>query len=310
MNALSITKSVAPLKIIFKTNRGLLHVQKQSPHILFGVGIVGFVATAALASKATLRVEEIVEKAQSDLEDVRSLSENETLVEKYSYDQDDATRDKIVIYSRSIIAIGKLYAPTLIVGCLSIAALTKAHFVLDKRLGAATAAYAGLEKMFRSYRNRIIDEIGEDRERDLLYDIKREKITILDQDTLETKTFEQKRVGSDGYSQYARFFDELSPRWGRDAELNFLFLRAQQNYANDLLLSRGHVFLNEVYDMLGIPRSSIGAIVGWCLTKDGDNFIDFGFMNGDNPRAREFVNGHTDSIFLDFNVDGVIYEKI
>jgi hypothetical protein len=114
-----------------------------------------------------------------------------------------------------------------------------------------------------------------------------------------------------GVSQYARFFDESCVQWSKTPEYNLTFLNCQQNYANDLLHSRGHVFLNEVYDMLGIPRSQAGAVVGWVLGKDNDvGYIDFGIYDGNRMRARDFVNGYERSILLDFNVDGVIYDLI
>ena len=77
-------------------------------------------------------------------------------------------------------------------------------------------------------------------------------------------------------------------------------------------ISRGHVFLNEVYDMVGMARSKAGAIVGWIWTEDGstDNFIDFGIFEKDSQVIRDFVNGLEGAILLDFNVDGVIYDKI
>ena len=112
------------------------------------------------------------------------------------------------------------------------------------------------------------------------------------------------------YSIYARFFDELSSSWNPEPEYNNLFLRCQQNYVNDLLNARGHVFLNEVYDRLGIPRSKAGAVVGWTLHGEGDGYIDFGIFDGWKPKAREFVNGHEGAILLDFNVDGIIYDKL
>ncbi len=62
--------------------------------------------------------------------------------------------------------------------------------------------------------------------------------------------------------------------------------------------------------MLGVERSGAGAVVGWVVSKTGDNFVDFGIFNGDNSEARAFVNGREGSILLDFNVDGVIYDKI
>jgi hypothetical protein len=76
-------------------------------------------------------------------------------------------------------------------------------------------------------------------------------------------------------------------------------------------MSRGHVFLNEVYDILGIPRSQAGAIIGWVLTGDGstDNYLNFGIFD-DNDSAIDFVNGREGSVLLDFNVDGIIFDKI
>ena len=74
-----------------------------------------------------------------------------------------------------------------------------------------------------------------------------------------------------------------------------------------MLQSRGHVFLNDVYDSLGIERSRAGSVVGWVLNGDGDNYVDFGIFEVDN---RDFVNGTERSILLDFNVDGVIFDKI
>jgi hypothetical protein len=119
------------------------------------------------------------------------------------------------------------------------------------------------------------------------------------------------RVGPAGASIYARFFDPYSPSWSKEPEYNLIFLKCQQNYANDLLASRGHVFLNEVYDMLGIERSQAGAVIGWVLAHDGstDNYINFGIF-ADNDAAIDFVNGREGSILLDFNVDGVIFDKI
>ena len=86
-----------------------------------------------------------------------------------------------------------------------------------------------------------------------------------------------------------------------------MFIRAQQNYLNDLLIARGHVFLNEAYTALGFEHSSAGAVVGWVIDHDGDNFIDFGLFKPGNER---FVNGTERNIILDFNVDGVIFDKI
>ena len=111
-------------------------------------------------------------------------------------------------------------------------------------------------------------------------------------------------------SQYARFFDEGCTGWDKNPEYNLSFLKQQQQYANDLLKSKGYLFLNDVYDMLGIPRTKEGQIVGWVYKEDnpiGDNYVDFGIFAEHNRGA---VNGFEKSILLDFNVDGSIIEHI
>lgn len=111
-------------------------------------------------------------------------------------------------------------------------------------------------------------------------------------------------------SMYARFFDEGCPGWQKDSEYNLIFLKTQQVYANDLLRKRGHLFLNDIYDMLGIPRTKAGQVVGWVYDKDnpvGDNYIDFGIYD---ERNSNFVNGYEKNALLDFNVDGIILERI
>ena len=88
------------------------------------------------------------------------------------------------------------------------------------------------------------------------------------------------------------------------------YLKAQENYFNDLLRYRGHLFLNEVYDGLGIPRSKAGQLVGWIYNEDdpsGDNYVDFNIFKTSNVQS---INGYENSILLDFNVDGNIFEKL
>lgn len=145
------------------------------------------------------------------------------------------------------------------------------------------------------------------------------KIEIDGNEVLNHKVEETKKTNSGSCSQYARFFDETSPYWTKDSEYNLFFLRAQQNHANELLRSRynrdegriGYLFLNEVYEMLGLPKTAAGQIVGWVYKEnniDGDNYVDFGIYNID--RNAKFVNGFENSVLLDFNVDGPIIDKI
>jgi hypothetical protein len=285
-----------------KFGRAGLVAAKNSPHFLFGAGIVGFVGTTVLACRATLKLEEVLAETQTDLAVARGIDD-----ERYS--ESDRQKDVTLIQVRAAGEVAKLYAPAVIAGAISIVALTKSHNILNERVAGLTAAYAAVDKAFREYRQRVVDKYGEEEDRNFRYDT--EEVEVTNEKTGKKATV--RRVGPRGASQYARFFDELAQDWNRDPELNLYYLKCQQNYLNDLLRARGHVFLNEVYDRIGVPRSKAGAVVGWVMTNDGstDNYIDFGIFDGeDNHKVRDFVNGREGAILLDFNVDGVIYDKI
>lgn len=295
-------KNFIPNSITRKVGRQILTVRKHSPSVLFGVGVVSMVGTVVTASRATLELDNTL----SEIEAKKDLAKD--LLDKGldSYDLEKYKHDMVVLHSRGAMAVAKLYAPAIGLGLLSIAAFTSSHVILTKRNAALAAAYATLDKAFGEYRQRVSKEFGEEKEREIRYDLKDEKVK--DAETGKVKTVKQ--AGPGGTSMYARFFDEYCKNWSKEPEYNLIFLKAQQAYANDLLISRGHVFLNEIYDSLGIDRSKAGAVVGWVVSDDGDNFIDFGIFDSNREGARDFVNGREGSILLDFNVDGVIYDKI
>ena len=294
-----------PTKASLTAGRLALQMSKQSPHILFGVGIVGFGTTVYLASKAALSLDDRIDELHNTISDVRKMREVDP-----EYDNNDYRRDLAYVHAHNAITIAKIYAPTMIVGVVSIACLTKSHKILTNRNAALMAAYSAIEKSYSMYRQRVADEYGEGKEREFRHPAEEYKVITVDENGKSIESIKTRANKDFNPSAYARFFDELCSEWQRQPEYNYTFLRAQQNYANDLLRSRGHIFLNEVYDMLGIPRSQAGTVVGWIISSEGDNYVDFGIYHGDKPGARDFVNGREGSILLDFNVDGVIMDKI
>jgi hypothetical protein len=283
-----------------KVGRQILTAQKHSPTLLFAAGVAGVVATVVVASRATLKLEEVLEEAEHDLKLAKTL-------EHVDYSEQDRQRDMVLIYVRTAGRVVRMYSPAIVLGALSIAALTGSHVILTRRNVAITAAYAALDRGFREYRQRVVDALGVGKDKEFRYGLADRELVEETEEGVVVKTVRDKAVH--GTSVYARFFDENSTSWNKTHSYNQLFLQCQQNYANDLLRSRGHVFLNEVYDMLGIPRSKEGAVVGWVMG-NGDDFVDFGVFEGDRHSGMRFVLGHERSILLDFNVDGIIYDKI
>lgn len=213
-------------------------------------------------------------------------------------------KDKTILYSQTAVSYMKLYAPTLIVGTFSIACLTQSHRVLTQRNMALGAAFAGVEKALEGYRERVVAEIGPEREAKIWQPV--EKVDVVDETGKKSKVEVPVEGGG---SPYKVLFDESNVNWNKAYEYNQIFLNAQQSYANDLLRAKGHVFLNDVHDMLGLPRTKAGQIVGWVYDGDGDNYIDFGFFRNLHEGMR-FVAGDERSIWLDFNVDGNVLDLL
>lgn len=286
-----------PKTITQSANRNAFLIKKHSPTILFGVGVVGMVGSTVLACRATLKLEDALNETKTKFDLVATF-------EKENYSEEDRAHDRAILYIRGAVTVGKLYAPAVGVGVLSVAALTQSHRVLSQRNAALAAAYAAIDAGFQEYRARVIERYGADEDRSLRYG--GEDVLVTNEDGEEIVS---SRTTLDGPSIYARFFDPSSSSWSSEPEYNRIFLQCQQNYANDMLHARGHLFLNEVYDLLGLDRSKAGAVVGWTLKKNGDNYVDFGIFDTENG-VIDFVNGREHSILLDFNVDGIIYNDI
>lgn len=285
---------------------------KHSPEILVGVGVVGVVGSLVMACKATTKLSDILEDSKEQLDKIKEVAADPAYEEKYS--QDDAKKDTTITYVQTGVKVVKLYAPSVILCASSLGCLLASNNILKKRNAALSAAYMTVDKSFKEYRKRVADRFGEEVEKEIRYNIKAEEITKVDEDGNEVTETVKVMDGTDdpnSYSDYARFFDESCAAWQNDAEYNLTFLKAQQQYANDLLKARGRLFLNEVYRMLGIDETKAGQVVGWVYNPDnptGDNFVDFGIYNMQRERVRAFVNGYEPNILLDFNVDGVIWD--
>lgn len=310
MNATAITTTVS--KTLHKTG---FKLKKYSPEILAVSGVIGIVTSAVMACKATTKVSAILEESKATIDAIHDCQENPELVEEGKYSDDDAKKDLAITYVQTGVKLVKLYAPSVILGTLSITAMLASNDILRKRNAALAAAYATIDGSFKKYRERVIERFGETVDKELKYGVKKQKIEEIVKDPETGKEKKAKKTvevveGIDGYSEYARFFDDGCKGWEKDAESNLLFLRAQQQYANDLLVSRGYLFLNEVYNMLGIQITKAGQVVGWVYDPDNknlNNWVDFGIYDVNKPKARDFVNGLERTILLDFNVDGDIW---
>ena len=301
--------------VSYNAHRIGFKIKKASPEIMVVAGVVGVVASTVMACKATTKVNDILEETKKQVDDVHNVLDSDVVSED-EYNNDDAKKDLAIIYTQTGVKLIKLYAPSVIVGALSITGILASHKILKKRNVALTAAYATIDRSFKEYRGRVVERFGKELDRELRYNIKAQEIEEKTVDKDGNETIEKKTISvvdPNMYSDYARIFDNGSMGWTKDPEYNLMFLKLQQNQANDRLRAQGYLFLNDVYDMLGIPRTKAGQIVGWIYDEEnpvGDNFVDFGIYDIYNEKACDFVNGRERSIVLDFNVDGNILDMI
>lgn len=292
-----------------------LKLKKYSPEILITTGIIGTIASTVMACKATTKVGAILDESKNTIDIIHDGMENGK-INGEEYTQEDGKKDLAIVYAQTGMKFAKLYGPSVLLGAASIGCILASHNIINKRNIALAAAYTTVDRGFKDYRNRVIERFGKELDKELKYNIKAQQIeeTVTDEKGKEktvTKTIEV--ADPNYYSDYARFFDEGCLGWEKNPEMNLYFVKQVQNWANDKLKAQGYLFLNDVYEALGIPKTSAGQVVGWIYDEKcpiGDNFVDFGIYDVHSEAKRNFVNGYERNILLDFNVDGNILEYI
>jgi hypothetical protein len=300
-------------KVVFQAVKASMKLRKHSPEILVGVGIVGLVVGTVASTKAITKAEAIIDGMNNRLDHIKLVKENSS---DEDYSKTDYQKDLVIVYTQTTVDVAKTVVPAVSLVIVSAACIIGGHRILQRRNMALLAAYKVLEKGFMNYRARVVEDYGEETDYNYRNGIRVEKVEekIKDPETGKTKKaiVEKKTFDPNAISKYAKYFDENSEYWSNNPEYNLVTLLHRQKYWNDMLHLKGHVFLNDVYVSLGIPKTQLGQQAGWVLSNEGDNFIDFGIFTDAKGRTnpRSFVNGNESIILLDFNVDGYILDCI
>lgn len=297
-------------------------IKKRSPELLMVAGIIGFGGALVTACVATTKAGKVVEETTVALNDIHEAHENGLTKAGELYDDQDNKRDLTITYVQTGLKFAKLYAPTAILTAASVTCFLSSHRILKKRNLALAAAYAAIDKSFKEYRGRVLERFGEQVEKELRYNVKAAEIeeTVTDDKGKEKKVKRTVDMADPDFdvrtiSPYAVVFDSAHEDWNKDRSVNEWYIRARQTQLNQKLRSQGHLFLNEVYDALGFPRTAVGAQVGWIYDERhpyGDNFIDFRATEVKRPKAGvEGEDAVYESIYIfDFNIPGSILDKI
>jgi hypothetical protein len=288
------------LGVVFR--RGGIIAKHYRPEIFTGVGIIGVGVCVVTACVATLKIEAVLDESRAKVAEIKGGQEEHP--DKYS--ADDAKKDLMVVQGRTALAIVKLYAIPASVGVASIALILGGHHILRKEHAAISAAYMGLTEAFKKYRERVIADQGKDKDREYRFGTVKEQILVENENgQTETRIVEHCELGQP--SLYARCFDASNINFCREPENNLRFLRLQERVANQRLHAQGHLFLNDIYEALGFEKTEGGQLVGW-VDGYGDGYVDFHLYDIESQQARDFINGYTNNVLLDFNVDGEVYQ--
>lgn len=307
-------------KVVGKMGKRGLRVRQIAPDIAVFVSVGAIIAGTVMACKATLAAEDIIDNAKKELDDIeRSFEENPE-----EYPPEDKKKYVTAVYVKAGLGFAKAYGPAVAMVSAGTFGVFKSHKTLKDRNLALAAAYGVLDRSFTSYRDRVKEELGDKLDLHFLHGA--EDVTIeekiVDEETGKEKKHKVKGVAipSDA-SLYGRWFDKSCTQWENNKDYNLLFLKRAEEFFNNRFNARGYVFLNEIYDYLGIPMTPEGQCVGW-LKGFGDDYIDFRIW--DNMYADVEDRGgyyvvrklpkddsvFENDIFLDFNVSGPILESI
>lgn len=302
-------KITIPNAVTTRFARQVLVAQKNSPKILFVSGIALMGATVVTACKGTLALGDTLEEIKQDRNAIHNAVEDNP----GRYSEREITKLNAYVTAKGLVKITKLYLPSLALGVAAVACLTSSHNQLARRNAGLSAALAATERALDSYRARVREAYGDEREVELWRGERTETVPVLDSEGRETKSTVTKKIGG-GYSPYARAWGrDTSTEWSPEAAYNLPKLRSAQEWGTIKLNSRGYLFLNEMHQELGLSWTPAGQQVGWLSKKYGgaDGFVDLGVLKkGGEVEFMDFLNGDEEHIWLDFNVDGEIWRNI
>ncbi len=291
------------IKTIF--HRGVRTLRKHAPEICVYGGVAGVIVAGVMACKATRKLDEVLDAHRDRVDEVHQKC-----------DETEVKRELTKAYGKTGVMLIRLYAPSAGVAALSIGGILGGHHILQQRCVALATAYATLDAGFKQYRTRVQERFGEETEAEIRCGGHQEKIEIaeVDENGKEKKVKKTVTVvGDDEPSDYAIYFVK-GEAMGAEGNMDYdmMFLRSQEKMADTILQAREGLFLNEVYDALGAPRTKAGQVVGWIRDKDdpdgGDGHVHFIIREVYRKRADD-PSQYEKVLMVDFNVDGEIIER-
>lgn len=303
------------MDVKFVANKMLFKVKNNAPTIMVVGGVLGFGVATFLASKATLKVDQILSEQSQQVKIIHEVNENPETAEIYT--EQDMNKDLCKVYIMTGLKLAKLYGPAIVTFGVSTYLVTKSHFMMKGRVAALGVTVAGLSAALKRQSQRISELYGEEKADDIWLGTENQKVetTVTNEETGEEKPKKvtAKVVNEDLIvSPYAFVYDESNPNYIHgDPQHNVDDLCNIELWANRKLKAEGYLFLNDIRKACAKKPIPEGQVIGWIYDeKDPNrhNCVDLGISHKMRPDVRDFWSGVSKSFIIDPNVDGVIID--
>lgn len=296
-------------------HKAAFKIKKYSPEILMGVGAVCVITGTVTACKATLKLPDITEEAGDLIDKIHDAENGDVkLKEGETYSEEDSARDLRIVYVQTTVKVVKLYALPAFLVIGGIGCMFGSHVIMRKRNAAAVAAYAAVSKAFSEYKDRVKERFGDEVEHEIATGMRVMEVEtgeVNEDGTPKTKKVSVPDEDSESHPYEVLFDLANAPKtWQNDAEYNAMFLKQAETAANVRLKRKGYLTLNEVYDILGIKGTSVGLFAGWVYNDDNPDIVSFGLNRVEDPELAYFLGGMEKNVWLHFNCEDNILNKI
>lgn len=252
-------------KIMSGVKKGLI---KHSPEILTGIGIAGMITTTVMAVKAT-------PKALILLDEIK----------------ESRTDDKKEYAKQVVTKVAPVYIPSAVMCAASIACVIGATSVNAKRNAALATAYSLTESTLREYQEKVIETIGEKKEKAICDEIAKDKIEknpVTNTEVYITKAGE------------TLFYESIS---GRYFTSDIEKIKSIQNKLNQMMNQGDDISLNEVFYEFGLRQTDLGNDLGFNIFKTGLIEFKFSAVIADDGRPCIYI-GYEHPPVYEFNMYG------
>lgn len=209
--------------------------KRYSPTIVSCIGAVGVVATTIAAVKATPKALSLIENEKAYIN--KQLEEGgwQTRVDKLTT-------------AETIKAAWKCYIPTAIIGLSTITCIFGANALNKRQQAAITSAYMLLDNTYKQYKEKVSKLLGDNAD-----------------------TMVKKSIIEDQYSEITLFYEYHYGEFFERRKADVLNAEYQLNLK---FASQGYACLNDFFELLGLPITQEGEVIGWS-TQEGYSAIDF-----------------------------------